>query len=90
MSHIVTVTYKDHFQIIKMTSMLQHSKYIRHHLARMVEVGESIDYRNRGILAEIQNMLMIKHSCHDNIVVAREKSGDVRRNLPFSHTDICR
>mmetsp|Transcript_1696 Transcript_1696/g.10433 ORF Transcript_1696/g.10433 Transcript_1696/m.10433 type:complete len:300 (-) Transcript_1696:160-1059(-) len=90
MHHVVTVSDVHHFDSIHTPKVLFDGQGIRHELTRVVVVGQTIDDWDGGVLSKVDEILVCKETCHDQVVVSAEDPSDVFRRFSLSNPNVVR
>ena len=87
---IVAVAHVDDFQVVEAAAAFQDGEHVRHDLAGVVVVGQAVDHRYRGVLGQLEEVVVGEQAGHDHVVVARHHPGDVLDSLTFADRDVIR
>ena len=72
--HIVAITDITHLQSFQYTVFFPNGHQIRKHLARMTEIGQPIDDRDRTVFGQILYFFLIEGADHDAVQITGQHS----------------
>mmetsp|Transcript_10935 Transcript_10935/g.45936 ORF Transcript_10935/g.45936 Transcript_10935/m.45936 type:complete len:231 (+) Transcript_10935:1291-1983(+) len=87
---VVPVAHVDDFFVFHLPERLLDGQRVRHDLARVVEVGQTVHHRHGTVRGEVQHILVRKRARHDDVVESRQNARDVPRLLAAAEADVVR
>ena len=79
--HVVAIADIAHLQPFQYAVFFPNGHQVRKHLARMAEISQAVDDRNRTIFGQILHLLLIKGADHDAVQIAGQHSGRILHRL---------
>ena len=79
--HVVGVAGPGHGAAADRPAMLLEGHDVGHHLARVRALGQPVDHRHRGVVGELDHVVVVERADHDGVDIARQHARGVGDGL---------
>ena len=87
-NHVVAVAHESDVESLGVPEFLDNGQRVRHALAGMVVIAQSIDHGNARPFGEFQHVGMLENARHQRLDVARKHARHVRDGLALAESDL--
>ncbi len=87
---VVPITHIRDIQSFGFAEFLLNRERIRHALAGMVVITQTIDHGNLRPFRQFKNMSMLKRTCHNCMHITRHNARNIRNGFALAETDLIR
>ena len=88
MRYVVAIAYVTEFEALQALPVLDDREDVRHCLARMLEVGEPVDHRNRRMGGKRLADIVAESADHDPVHHPFEVLGHVKHRFAFAEINV--
>ncbi len=85
---VVTIAHPGQLHPLAAAEFFLNGQKVGKDLTGMVQIGQTIDHRNRGVPCQFRDLIVGEGSDHDTVQIAGEQPSDIRHALPHPHAQV--